>query len=61
MTIRSDRTDVLAALAARVGDDGTGDLGVIVDTASPDATVDDLVDIVLEAREEHRLNREQDK
>ena len=45
------RSEKLAELASRVGDDGTGDLGVIIAT-SPDASVDDLVEIVREARED---------
>jgi len=51
---RKRRAQKLAALASRVGDDGTGDLGVILDT-SPDASVDELVAIVRTAREEHAL------
>lgn len=44
------------ALAARVGDDGTGDLGVIVDARLDEGingvTVDELVEIVREARQD---------
>lgn len=46
------RSNRIAALAAAVGDDGTGDLGVIVDHAAPDATTEDLAEIVREARAE---------
>lgn len=44
------RAQRIAELAAVVGDDGTGDLGVIVDSADADATTAELVDIVREAR-----------
>jgi hypothetical protein len=37
-----ERKQKLAELAALVGDDGTGDLGVIVDNASSDDTIEDL-------------------
>lgn len=53
-----DRSEKLSALASAVGDDGTGDLGVIVD-CSPHATVAELIEIVLEAREEHDANTRQ--
>lgn len=33
-----------------MGDDGTGDLGVIVDNAANDDTIADLVEMVREAR-----------
>jgi hypothetical protein len=46
------RADRLAALAAAVGDDGTGDLGVIIDHADPDDTLEELVAVVREARED---------
>lgn len=50
------RAAKLAELSSRVGDDGTGDLGVIIDTSPVDATVEELVQIVLDAREEHAAN-----
>lgn len=50
-----DRKARIAALAAVVGDDGTGDLGVIVDNAAPDATTEELAEVVREAREEAAL------
>lgn len=54
--MNKSRKERVAALAAIVGDDGTGDLGVIVDHAPLDATTEDLAEIVREAREEHRAN-----
>jgi hypothetical protein len=47
------RRDLLAVVSRLVGDDGTGDLGVIVDQAMRDGIVDaaDIADIVREARE----------
>lgn len=48
-----ERRQRIAELAAVVGDDGTGDLGVIVDSADADATTAELADIVREAREEN--------
>ncbi len=55
-----DRKNLIAELAAVVGDDGTGDLGVIVDTAladDPSVSVAELVDIVREARSDASLER----
>lgn len=49
---RAHRAELIAQLTARVGDDGTGDLAVIVDSAVNGETVEDLVAIVLEARAE---------
>lgn len=46
-----------AALAARVGDDGTGDLRVIVDAAiaqGDSLSLDDLAEVVRDARAEAR-------
>lgn len=51
------RTDMLAALASAVGDDGTGDLGAIVDHAADTDTVQDLIDVVLEARADAAAER----
>jgi hypothetical protein len=51
------RADMLSALASEVGDDGTGDLGVIVDHARPTDTVADLVEVVLEARADAAAER----
>jgi hypothetical protein len=51
------RAGMLAALASAVGDDGTGDLGVIVDHARPADTVGDLVAVVREARADAALER----
>jgi hypothetical protein len=51
------RADRIAELACVVGDDGSGDLGVIVDSASPDATTDELVEIVRETRRDAALER----
>lgn len=47
------RSELIAEVAAIVGDDGTGDLGVIVDHADADSSVSDIVQIVLDARAEH--------
>lgn len=44
------RSTLLAEVVALVGDDGTGDLGVIIDHAEPGATAEDIADIVREAR-----------
>jgi hypothetical protein len=54
-----NRKEKLAALAAIVGDDGTGDLGVILDHAEPSTTVAELTEIVLEAREDARIERDE--
>ena len=51
------RAGMIAALARRVEDDGTGALGVIVDHARPTDTVDDLVAVVREARADAELER----
>ena len=52
------------ALAARVGDDGTGDLGVIVearlDEGLDGVTVDELVKTVLEARQDAAVEAERE-
>lgn len=52
------RKEKLAELEALVGDDGTGDLGVIVDCAEPDTTIDDLAEIVREAEADALVERE---
>lgn len=52
--------ELLPRVAALVGDDGTGDLGVIIRSAlAKDASVtaEDIADIVREAREEAALER----
>ena len=51
------REEILSAVAIRVRDDGTGDLGIIVDHASDTDTVDDIVDVVIEARADAELER----
>lgn len=51
--------DLVAAVSAMVGDDGTGDLGIIVREAlADDATVTaaEIADIVREARADHAAN-----
>lgn len=55
-----DLPAMLADVARQVGDDGTGDLGIIVRQAladDPAATVDDIVTIVREAREDAARER----
>ena len=44
------RKDAIAELTSIVGDSGSGDIGVIVDNADAEDTIDDLVSIVREAR-----------
>ena len=46
------RKERIAELAAVVGNDGTDNLGVIVDHADPSATTEELAEIVISAREE---------
>lgn len=53
-----DRNQRIAELAAIVGDDGTGDLGVIVDSASADDSISDLIEVVLEARRDASVQAE---
>ena len=43
---------MIARLKLACGDDGTDNYGVIVDSADPAATLAELVDIVMDAREE---------
>lgn len=58
MNSKEIRAQRISALAAIVGDDGTGSLGVIVDSADADATTAELVDIVREARADAKLEAE---
>lgn len=51
-----NRIERITELAAAVGDDGTGDLGVIIDHAPPDASLEDLIEIVTVARAEALAN-----
>lgn len=51
------RDEMLSALASEVGDDGTGDLGVIIDHAQPTDTVADLVAAVRDARADAAAER----
>lgn len=46
------RAAMVRALADAVGDDGTGDLGVVVDHAKPTDTLQDLIGVVEDARED---------
>lgn len=61
MTTDSPRfSDLFSAVSSLVGDDGTGDLGIIVRQAlndDPSATVDDIAAIVREAREDAAAER----
>lgn len=55
---KATAADLTRELALRVGDDGTGDLRVIVDAAleeNPEITLDELVEIVLDARADAAL------
>lgn len=51
------RRERLAQLAAIVGDDGTGDLGVIHDCADPDTSIAELAQVVRDAREDAAIER----
>lgn len=53
--VNGRRAELLSVVASMVGDDGTGDLGVIVDQALADdaeVTAQEVAEIVREAREE---------
>jgi hypothetical protein len=61
MATPSAREVLYNLVSSVVGDDGTGDLGVIVDHAlaqDPDVAIDDVAQTALEAREDARLERE---
>ena len=69
MEIRMTRTtliktmttaDAVATLALYVGDDGSGDLRVIVDYASDGDTIQDLIDVVNGARAEWAAEQERE-
>jgi hypothetical protein len=58
--VTDDRRFLVDGVAALVGDDGTGDLGVIVRQAlidDPSATAGGIAEIVREARAEARIER----
>lgn len=60
--IEIDPSEMIASVAKIVGDDGTGDLGIIVRealTANHAVTVRDIVEIVREAREDAALEAAQ--
>lgn len=53
--VSKDPRDVAVRVAAVIGDDGTGDLGIIVRQAlidNPNATDEDIITIVREAQNE---------
>ena len=52
------RKDAIAELTAIVGDDGNGDIGVIVDNADAEDTIDDLVSVVRQARADFATEKE---
>lgn len=59
-----DIKDVCDAVASMVRDDGTGDLGVIVRQAladDPAVTVDEIADIVREARRDAAVERKRER
>lgn len=58
MNKKLTRSELLSALASRVGDDGSGDLGVIIDHATDGDTLDDLVQVVLDARADAKAEHE---
>lgn len=54
------RAAMVRALADAVGDDGTGDLGVVVDHAKPTDTLQDLIGVVEDAREDASAATDED-
>lgn len=61
MDKRENRAEMISAVAAIVGDDGTGVIGVCVDSSPPTATAREIADGILEAREEWQRELESER